>query len=171
MGSDSLFEQLYAELRALAEQRLKHERRNHTLQPTALVHEVWIKMRDQLGGSFADRSHALAVMSEAMRRILTDHARGNRATKRRGDRKCVTLADDMRVSAPQDVDLIDLDDALTDFEPKFPRQYRALKCHMLGGMSTDEIATEIGVSATTAKDDLRFAKAWLGRQLKASGLQ
>ncbi|MCR9243713.1 MAG: ECF-type sigma factor [bacterium] len=168
-GATSLEELLpivYAELRVLADQVMRTERAGHTLQPTALVHEVFVRLADgdaALGGS---RRHFLGIAARAMRHLLVDHARRRQADKRGGGRAQVTLnglADD---AAESDIELLDLHAALERLATLDERQALIVEMSFFAGMSGDEIADELGVHRNTVVRDLRMARAWLQRELR-----
>lgn len=159
---------LYEELRALASSLMRHERGDHTLQTTALVHEAWLRFgRDD--GSWNDRIHFLAIAGRAMRRVLVDHARTKGRKKRGGDATTVTLDDAAIVEAyGQGVDLLELDDALDRLEGHNPLGARIVELRFFAGMSHDEIATACGVSKRTVERNFRFARAHLFRDMSES---
>ncbi len=160
---------VYDELRRMAASYLRMERPDHTLQPTALVHEAFLKLVDQTRAELNDRSHFCAVAAQAMRRILIDHARRCRAAKRSPDRPRVTLSE-ADAATPDDataeVDLLRLDDALGRLAELNERQSRVVELRYFGGLTVDESASVLGVSARTVKGDWRVARAWLQRELR-----
>lgn len=158
-----LTELLYAELRRLAGSYLRRESTGHTLQPTALVHEAFLRMASQKM-EWRDRSHFLAIAAQTMRRILVDHARRRLAGKRgRGERFMVTAppAD----SGDLALDLLALDDALRALASNDARAAKVVELHFFGGLDVAEAAEALGISAATAKRDWTFARAWLKRRL------
>ncbi len=164
---DQLLPLLYAELRAIAERHMQRERAEHTLQPTALVHEAFLRLTAGFTIGFADRAHFLRAASVAMRRVLVDHARARNAAKR-GDALCVTL-DEALVAAPdRSVDMLVLDDALTRLAAAEPRWAEVVELRFFAGLEVPEVAEALGTSTATVKRDWRFARAWLGRELSAS---
>jgi len=160
---------VYEELKGLARRYLASERRDHTLQPTALVHEAYLKLVDQTRVSWQGRSHFRAIGSQAMRRILIDHAREQGAEKRGGGRRQVTLSglpDPARGEGSIDLtDIIVLEDALLDLAEIDPRQARALELRFYGDLPVAEIAEVLGVSKRTVEGDLAHGRAWLRRRL------
>lgn len=166
-GEESAFGQLlplvYEELRLLAARYLRGERADHTLQPTALVHEAFLRLV-ATEVDWKDRSHFLAVAARGMRRVLVDHARARRAAKRGGDRIRTTLPADLAADAPG-VDLLALDEALLRLAERDPRTVQALELHYFAGLSYEETAKVLGVSPATVHRDLRLAKAWLQDEL------
>ena len=166
-ASERLFTLVYDEMRVLAEQFLRRERSGHTLQPTALVHEAYLRLVDQTRTPWSGRSHFYAVAARVMRRILINHAEAHRAQKRGGGNALVAL-DEARTPAPGDgleVDLLALDEALTRLEALDERQCRVVELRFFSGLSVDETAEALGVSDRTVELDWRMARAWLLSQL------
>jgi len=162
----TLFDVLYAELRRLADAAMRAERADHTLQPTALVHEAFLRLStDQ--GRFESRAHFLGVAAGAMRRVLVDHARGRNAQKRGSGATLVTVdnLDDLPRPAPEDVDLIALDDALTRLTVLDARQGYIVELRFFGGLSVEETAAVVGVSERTVKREWQMSRAWLRREI------
>ena len=159
---DELMPLVYAELRRRAAAHLKRERPGHTLRPTDLLHEAYLRLCAQNAG-FKNRDHFFGVASRLMRRILVDHARARSAAKRgRGLR--VTLADDVAAaSAP--MELLDLDAALDELASLDEREARVVELRYFGGLTLQETARVLGVSLATAKNDWAHAKAWLFARL------
>jgi RNA polymerase sigma factor (TIGR02999 family) len=155
---------VYAELRKLAQHYMRDERHDHTLQPTALVHEAFLRLNTHEAG-FASRVHFYAAAATAMRRVLVDHAREQRALKRGSGVAPVTL-EDAEMAVDLDMDLVALHDALTAFEQIAPDKARVVELRYFGGMSVDETAEYMGVSPATVKRHWTFARAWLYRELK-----
>lgn len=162
----TLFDVLYRELRRLAESVMRAERANHTLQPTALVHEAFLKLAGD-EGRFESRAHFLGVAAGAMRRVLVDHARGRNAQKRGSGATLVTVndLDDLPRQAPEEVDLVALDDALSRLTALDSRQGQIVELRFFGGLEHDEIAAVLEVSNVTVRRRFRIAKAWLYRRL------
>jgi len=166
-ASAALFEHLYADLRRRAGRALRSQRRDHTLAPTALVHEVYLKMiRPDGAAAFEDRAHFLAIASRAMRQVLLNHARGRSAHKRGGEtpRKRVTLS---AVGRPggQATDVLALNEALGQLEALDERQGRIAEMRLLGGLTVAETAALLGVSTRTVELDWRMAKDFLAARL------
>jgi RNA polymerase sigma factor (TIGR02999 family) len=161
---DRLMAVVYPELRAIAARHLSGEAEGHTLQPTALVHEAYLRL---VGSEieWEDRKHFFAVAARAMRRVLVDHARARRREKRGGDAIFVTLDDQLALEA-SGVDLVALDEALDRLAEHDERKARAIELHFFGGLSYDETARALDVSAATVDRDLRMGKAWLLHQLR-----
>ena len=154
-----------AKLRQLARAYMARERKGHTLQATALVNEAFLRLIDAKQVAWQDRAHFLGISSRLMRRVLVDHARTRDARKRGdGDYK-VALGEDMAVSKPLDVDLIDLDRALVSLALVDERKCRVIEMRFFGGMTVEETAEALHVSTDTVKRDWRLAKLWLLREL------
>jgi RNA polymerase sigma factor (TIGR02999 family) len=161
---------LYRELRRLAAGCMKSERPNHTLQPTALVNEAYLRLAAQHGAECRDRVQFLAIASHLMREILVDHARTRNRAKRGGGLAPIRVSDAGDLAAPQDVDLIALDDALNTLERVDSQQRKIVELRYFGGLSIEETAHALGVSPATVKRDFRMARAWLHRELSADGV-
>ncbi len=159
---------VYGELRAIAGNQLQRERRNHTLQATALANEAYLRMVDQKNVDWKGRAHFLAIAAEVIRRILVDHARKKGAAKRGAGAAQVTLTLGGVLETPGDqneVDLLALDEAMRELAVLSDRQSRVVELRFFGGLSVEETAYTLGVSERTVKGDWRVAKAWLRRQL------
>jgi len=167
-GSDDtprLVELMYPELRALAARLMRREREGHTLQPTAIVNEAFLRLVDQGTIEWQDRAHFVGIAARIMRQILVDHARRKRTAKRGGGAPCVTL-DEAMVSAPGAAfDLIALDDVLTRFAALDARRSHVAELRVFGGLTAKEIAVELGVSTRTVESDWAVARMWLAREL------
>lgn len=157
---------VYQELRAIAGQYFRDQPSDHTLQPTALVHEAFLKLVGQSGIAWQSRAHFLAVAATAMRHILVDHARARATAKRGGDRLQLTL-DEAVVPAggPPDLDMLALHESLTKLTKLDDRQGRIVEMRFFGGMKVKEIAEVLGVTKTTVDNLWRAARAWLNAQL------
>jgi len=154
-----LMEIVYDQLRAMAAGYFRNQPPAATLEPTALVHEVFLRVVDQTSAKWNDRAHFFAVCAVAMRGILADHARKRRAAKRGGGWDRVPLSD---VATPgSDVDLLALDDALTELARLNERQARVVEYRYFGGMTIPEVAEALGVAKSTVDEDWRMARAWL----------
>lgn len=165
--SASLVEMLYDELRALAASYMRGQGRSHTLQPTALVNEAFLKLARASPDSFKDRSHFMAVAATAMRQVLVNHAEARAAAKRGGGRGAVPLessiaAPELGVSA---IDVLAIEQGLRKLEALDARKAKVVEAKVYGGLSHEEIATVLGVSLSTVEGDWRLAKAWLAREL------
>ncbi len=157
---------VYAELRRLAASYLRRERQGHTLQPTALVHEAYIRLVDQSQPDWENRSHFYGVAARIMRQILVDHARRRHAGKRAGLN--VPLEQAASFQQKRGGDLIALDTGLTALEKVDPRKCKAVELRYFGGLSLDEIAETLEVSAVTVRRDLRMAEAWLQKEMQGA---
>ena len=162
---DELMPLVYQELRRRAAGYLRHERRNHTLQPTALVNEVYLRLVDQRRAVWQNRAQFFGVASQMMRRILVDRARARRMAKRSGQWARVTLDEAAKASPPVDVDVLDLDAALIRLAAVDPRKSRIAELRFFGGLSLEEAAEVIGISRATVQRDWQAARAWLFKEL------
>jgi len=165
-ADDELVQAVYEELRRLAANRLAKEAPGQTLQPTALVHEAWLRLAGDAKRRFEDRTHFFAAAAEAMRHILIDRARRRRAVRHGGEYERVYLQEDMLASPGDDEQLLMVNDALEDLERKHPVQGQVVKLRYFAGMSNEEIAELLGVSLSTVKNYWVFSKAWLFREIK-----
>jgi RNA polymerase sigma factor (TIGR02999 family) len=172
---DELFPIVYSELNALAHRlRLKWQG-DYTLNTTALLHEGYLKLAKQHTLHAETRTHFLALASKAMRHILVNYARDRRAQKRGGDLTRVTFADSVFAGTPMALNtqqaekLVALDDALDELEDVDPRQGKVVECRFFGGMTVEETAEALGVSARTVKRDWAIAQAWLQRAIERAG--
>jgi RNA polymerase sigma factor (TIGR02999 family) len=165
-AADRLLPLVYDELRALAARMLAAERPDHTLPPTALVHEAYVRMIDQSRANWVNRAHFCAVAAGIIRRILVDHARAHQAAKRGGDRARLDITDMEAPAQASSVDLLALDELLDQLERLNPRHRRVIELRFFGGMTLDETARVLGVSPETVKLDWRAARAWLQVRLK-----
>ena len=158
---------VYQELKRLAARYLRRERREHTLQSTALVHEAWLRLIDQNHVHWQNRAQFFGIAAEMIRRILIDHARNRQAAKR-GD-GAIKLSLDEALGAPdrRDFDLVALDDALKDLAKLDPKQGQLVELRFFAGLSIEESAEVLGVSPATVKREWAVAKAWLYRELSA----
>jgi RNA polymerase sigma factor (TIGR02999 family) len=161
---DRLLPQIHDELRKLAASYLRRERPDHTLQPTALVNEAFLKLVDQRAAKWQNRAHFFGIAAQAMRRILVDHARAHAASKRGGAMRRVPL-DDAMLGRPVDVDLLDLDEALTRLAAMDPQQSRIVELRFFGGLTMEETAEVMHISPATIGREWRMAKAWLSAEL------
>lgn len=163
--ADQLLPLVYDDLRALAEKYLRAEPADHTLQPTALVHEAYVKLVDQTRADWQGRTHFFAVGAQAMRRILVDHARRRRAARRGGDRQRIAVDERLLAAGRRDEDLLDLEEALEKLTALDPRQARMVELRFFGGLSVDEAATALGMSKRTAEREWTMVRTWLRREL------
>lgn len=164
-AADELLPLVYAELHAIATARLRRERPDHTLQPTALVNEVYLKLVSQDAAELSGRAHFLAVATDAIRRILIDHARIRSADKRRAPGARISLSEDLDAAQTRELDLLCLDEALGRLAALNPRQARVVELRFFGGLSAEETARVLNISENTVKGDWRVARAWLATQL------
>jgi RNA polymerase sigma factor (TIGR02999 family) len=162
---DALMPVVYAELRRIADAYLRRERGNHTLQPTALVHEAWLRLVRQDGGQFNHRKQFYALAAQVMRRILVDHARAANADKRGGGATNLTLDESAAARSVPIVELLALDEALDQLAAASPRQARVIELRYFGGLSVEETAEVLGVSAPTVSRDQQAAEAWLAQAM------
>ncbi len=164
---DDVFPLIYEELRRIAQQQLRREPDGHTLSPTALVHEAYMRLIDYTRVDWANRAHFMAVASTAMRRILVDHARGHRSLKRGGGIRPVSL-DAVELGAEDRAELlVAVDEALDRLKAIEPRQAQVVECRFFGGMTEEETAQALGIGLRTAKRDWARAKSWLHREIAA----
>ncbi|HEX6884679.1 MAG TPA: ECF-type sigma factor [Planctomycetota bacterium] len=166
-----LFELVYAELRRIADRCLAAERADHTLQPTALVHEAYLELVDPGGSSASvkDRQHFLAIAAQAMRRTLIDHARGKKRVKRGGGWKRVELDAELAGSDVEELDLLELDRALEALQAHAPELARLVELRFFAGLPMAEVAEVLGVSERSAGREWAFARAWLERWMREHG--
>jgi len=171
-GSDSAVDQLlpavYAELRSLAEGLLLRERPGHTLSATALVHEAYLKLVDQNRTEWKSRAHFLAVAAQMARRVLVDHARGRLRAKRGGSFQRLTLSGIEAPNSDHEIDVLALHEVMEELAIEEPTEVRIVEMRYFGGMTDEEIAAVLDISAPTVRRRWRFAKTWLRRRL-ASG--
>ena len=156
---------VYQELRLRAAAYLRRERRGHTLQPTALVHEAYLKLVDQKRAVWQNRAQFFGVASQMMRRLLVDRARARRMAKRSGRWARVTLDDAQRATPPVDVDVLDLDAALSRLSAFDPRKSQLAELRFFSGLSLEEAGKVLGISIATAERDWQAARAWLFKEL------
>jgi len=164
-AASKLLPLVYDELRSLAARYMRSERRDHTLQPTALVHEAYVRLVDASQIDLRGKTHFFALAALQMRRALVEHARGRGALKRGGSANRVTLDDAHAVVTGGVVDMLALDEALGKLSRDSPRQCRVVELRFFGGLSVEEAAQFLDVSPGTVKGDWRVAKAWLAREL------
>ena len=156
---------VYEELRRLARRYLQHERSDHTLQATALVHEAYLRMVDDAQTSWKDRVHFYGIAARVMRQILVDHARKHNAAKRGGLEQKLSLEEARDLPTNNAVDLVALDGALEDFAQTYPRKSEVVELKFFGGLDAKEISDVLQVSEKTVLRDWNFAKLWLCRAL------
>jgi RNA polymerase sigma-70 factor, ECF subfamily len=164
---DRLFPLVYGELRRLARAQLRRDQAGHSLQPTLLVHEVYLRMVNA-EIDWRDRTHFLSVAARVMRRILVEHARARRARKRGGDDVRVTLSSDVAAADSSPIDVLALDSAMERLRGLDARQAEVVELCYFGGLTYPEIGEVLGISEATVDRDLRHARAWLRRELSAA---
>ena len=165
---ERLIPQVMEQLRQLAAAHFRKERRGHTLQPTALVNEVYLRLSDQMRARFDNRTHFFAFASALMRRILVDHYRARRTAKRGADEQPVALDEALGLPALRDDELLALDEALSDLERLDARQSKVVELRFFGGLSVPETAEVLDISAATVKREFASAKAFLLHEIRRS---
>lgn len=162
---DRLVPQIDRELRKLAASYLRKERADHTLQPTALVNEAFIKLIDQRSVKWQNRAHFFGIAAQAMRRILVDHARAHSAGKRGDGVRKLPLDEAAMIGGAVDIDVLALDEALTRLAALDPQQSRVVELRFFGGLTMEETAEVMHISPATVGREWRMAKAWLSAEL------
>ena len=157
---------VYKELRRLAARRLRHERPDHTLQATALVHEAYVRLAAQRDAKWQNRAQFFGVASQVMRRILVDYARGQQRIRRGGKQQKVSLDDVLLVSPDRTEEVLTVHESLSRLETLDARQARMVELRYFGGLTVEEIAEVVGISTKTVMRELKVAKAWLYGDLK-----
>lgn len=157
---------VYDELHTLAERALRGERPDHTLQPTALINEAYLRLADQSGVKWQSRSHFVAVAATMMRRILVDHARAHIAQKRGGGQTRIELNEAVAAGETKSIDLEALDEALAELSRLDERQGRIVEMRYFGGLSVEETAGLLDISPATVKREWNSAKAWMKRRMQ-----
>lgn len=165
---DALLPLVESELRRLARRQLRSERGHHTLQPTALVNEAWLRFEAERSMRWRDRGHFFGVAAQIMRFVLVDYARRRRAEKRGGDFYRVSLSEALELPDVRFDGLVDIDAALTRLARSDARKAQVATMRLFAGATVDETAAALGVSTVTVMRDWRFARAWLKRELHAS---
>ncbi len=156
---------VYAELRRVAARYLQRERSGHTLQPTALVHEAYLRLCEQREVEWSNRSHFLGIAAPLMRRILVDYSRGRHAAKRGGKAEPIDVDEIELPDSERAADIVALDDALVGLAALDPLQARIVELRFFCGLNVDQTADVVGLSASTVKREFKIAKAWLTREL------
>jgi RNA polymerase sigma factor (TIGR02999 family) len=168
-GDAAAFERLlplvYGELRRIARRHMRTQPPDHTLQPTALIHEAYVRMAGQSTGTWQNRDHFLGAAARAMRHVLVDHARAKKSAKRGGGARAVPIEEGIGTSAERLDALVALDEALSRLEQLHPRQGRVIELRFFGGFTIEETAKILNVSPETVMLDWRAAKAWLHAEL------
>ncbi|MGA2860118.1 MAG: sigma-70 family RNA polymerase sigma factor [Candidatus Sulfotelmatobacter sp.] len=163
---EALMPLVYDELRKLAASHLRRERNDHTLQPTALVHEVYLRLAEQKNVQWQDKSHFFGVTANLMRRILVDHARAHLADKRGSGLPKVSLNEAIAMSRERPAELLALDESLTQLAATDPQQSRIVELRVFAGLTIEQTAEVLGISPATVKRDWNLAKAWLLREIE-----
>jgi RNA polymerase sigma factor (TIGR02999 family) len=166
---DRLMPAVYQELRRVARSYLRSERPDHTLQPTALIHEAYLRLIAQQFPAWQSRAHFYGIAAQLMRQILVEHARAHRAAKRGGGGEKLSLDGGGGYSVERVADLVALDDALTALAALDERKCRVIELRFFGGLNVEETAEALGISVATVGRELRLARAWLHRELANAG--
>ncbi len=171
-AKDQLLSLLYEELKRLAQHFLNHERPDHTLQATALVHEAYLRLLGQDRCEVTGKSHFLALAARMIRRVLIDHARAQTARKRGGDFQRLSLHDHVQLAHgdARPIDVLQLHELLEQFESQHARQAQVVEMRFFAGLSVEETAAALGVSPRTVKNDWKFARAWFQAKLSEDTL-
>jgi RNA polymerase sigma factor (TIGR02999 family) len=168
-SADELLRLVYDELRKIAAWKMANESAAYTLQPTALVHEAWLRLTAAEGWNWQNRAHFFGAAAESMRRILIDRARRRNALRRGGDQQRVELIDgDLATAAPDDARLLALDEALTKLAGEDPRKAELIRLRYFAGLTIEQAAETLGISEATAKRWWSFARAWLFEEMRRS---
>lgn len=166
-SAEQLLPQVYDELHLLAERYLFCERPDHTLQPTALIHEVYIRLSDQENSPWTDREHFIAIAARAMRQVLVNHAVRHKAKKRGGGWREAALDEALAIFEERSVDLLALNEALDKLAEFDPRQSRIVELRFFGGLSVGGVAQVMKIGERTVEREWSMARAWLRRELGA----
>ncbi len=166
-AADRLFPIVYHELRALAGDMFRFQGTDHTLQPTALVHEAYLRLVNQQNGHWKDRTHFMAVAAKVMRNLLIDHARKRKAGKRGDGWERITLDGVLDTAEKRSIDLLSLEEALQQLSEMDERKARVVELRFFGGLTIRETAQDLGVARATVEEDWAMARAWLTRRLAA----
>jgi RNA polymerase sigma-70 factor (ECF subfamily) len=164
-AAEKLFPLVYDQLRIVADNLFRQQPAGHTLQPTALVHEAYMRLVNQEDERWSSRAHFFAVASKAMRQILINYAERRAAAKRGGDRQRVTLSEGVTPAPQRELDVLALDEALRKLAGLSERMGRVVELRFFGGLTVEEVAHVLGVSKRTVEGDWQMAKAWLSREL------
>lgn len=165
---DELFPLVYNELRRVADRQLRGERTDHTLQPTALVHEAYLRLIEQHSVDWRNRAHFFGLAAEMMRRIMVNYALKRHAAKRGGHVTRLALDDAVSFAEQREVDLVLLDEALRRLAVIDPQQSRIVELRFFGGLTIEEVAEALGISDSTVKREWRVARAWLYQQISGA---
>jgi RNA polymerase sigma-70 factor, ECF subfamily len=166
LAQQELIPLVYEELRRLARGYMRRERTDHTLQPTALVNEAYLRLAEGSPVNWKDRTHFFAVAATLMRRILVDHARAHQAGKRVGHGRRLEMDEAAAFPEQKGIDPLALDEALGRLEKRDPRQSRIVEMRFFGGLSEEEIARHLGISSRTVRREWRVARAWLFKEVR-----
>jgi RNA polymerase sigma factor (TIGR02999 family) len=158
---DELMPMVYTELRAIAERQMQRENQSHSLQPTELIHEAYVRLIGSTAIQWQGHAHFMAVASTAMRRALVDHARAKKAKKRGGGGQQVSLTESLQIGENPALDLLDLEEALEELGKAHERKVQVVELLYFGGLSAREAAEVLGVTPRTVERDWRFARVWL----------
>lgn len=167
-AAGKLISAVYGELRQVAARAMRNERPGHTLQPTALVHEAFLKLAGSAGVEWRDRAHFFGVAARLMREILVDYARQRNAAKR-GNGARITLDDSLLIAADRISDVLAIDEVVKRLEALDPRQGHIVELRFFGGLNVEEVAEVMRISTPTVKREWQSAKAWLHRELSKTG--
>lgn len=167
-AASELFPLVYDQLKEVAERYFRRQPSDHTLQPTAVVHEAYLRLADRPDAHWNSRAHFLAVAAKAMRQILINHAERRAAAKRGGDQAKQTLVESLTPAPERSIDLLVLDEALTRLAELSERMARVVELRYFGGLTVEEVAEVISVSKRTIEGDWETARAWLSRELGES---
>jgi RNA polymerase sigma factor (TIGR02999 family) len=165
-STEELFTSVYDQLRALAARHLRHERPGHTLAPTALVHEAYLRLSDN-GKQWEDRKHFFAFAAVAMRRILVDHAKERHRQKRGGNAEKLSLDEAIFVSESPDPRILQIDEALNELTRVDARKAQILELIFFGGLTFEEVSETVSLSLSTLHREVKFAKAWISKQISS----
>ena len=165
-ASEALIPLLYRELRGIAAKCLRSERRGHTLQPTALVHEAYLKLVGQRDADYRNRGHFMAIAAMVMRRILVSHAEKRAAAKRGGGAARIPLYEDVAIADGRSLDLVALDEAMEKLSLRDERKAKVVEQRFFAGIEMSQIAENLGVSLATVKRDWEYARTWLMREMQ-----
>lgn len=164
-AEEQLIPLVYAELRRIAATNLRRERAHHSLQPTALVHEAYVRLANIDSVDWRDRAHFYAIASTLMRRILVDHARANKAQKRGDGKQAIEINEAILGTGPRVMEVLVVDEALRRLADLDQRQSKLVELRFFSGMTEEEAGDVLGVSVRTVKRDWRIARAWLSKEL------
>ncbi len=166
---NQIFEAVYTELHHIASRLMRSQRPDHTLQPTALVHEAYIRLVDPTKIAWKDRVHFFATAARAMRQILIDQARRRTRAKRGGGWQQVTFDTNLKIGNDRDIQVLEFDEVLSRLSRKDDRMAKVVELRVFGGLSAKEVAQTLGVSRRTVQNDWRVALMWLSRELEEGG--